>query len=87
MANEDVDVEALRRLAYEFEVGPVWAYIKAELEEVIAQDQDLLLSGTDRDDQIRGGIKAAKDLLRIPDRLNGQLKELLEKEETDGERG
>jgi hypothetical protein len=75
------EIEALRQLVYQFENSPVWDFVRKDIETQLEIDQGLLLEGSDRDDQIRGGIKAARDYLAIPDRLRQQLTELEEEEQ------
>jgi len=74
------EIEALRQLVYQFEDSPVWEFVRNDIQTQMEMDQSALLEGTDKDDQVRGGIKAARDYLAIPERLRTKLKELEEEE-------
>lgn len=75
------EIEAKRQLLFQFEESPVWEYVRSEMQRVLEQDLNLLIVGTGdagKDDAVRGGIAATKDLLDIPNRLETELRELEE---------
>lgn len=73
---ESEELIELRKLLFEFEESRVWTYVREDVEREKAKDEELLLNGTDKDDQVRGGIMAMRDILATPDRIRQRIEDL-----------